>query len=536
MKEFHELRAIIWASYLNKIRTYRFLIILGLVIVAGYVFVPAPEAHYVTLGWGSSTTFYRGIYNSAWVGAMIALLTGLSLALFGFYVVNDNVKRDEDTQVGQIIATTPISNSVYTLGNALSSFAVLTTMVIIIILTAVGMQIFYGEEIKVNLVTLCSPFIVFVIPVILLVASLAIFFESVPSLRGSTGNILYVVIWLFGIPILSDRFDLIGNNFLISSMRDAGQTAFPALSQNEFTLGYAWGFPEGRTLATFTWHGIIYSSELLQSRLLLLCLAIGISLVASFRFSRFNPDYEFYKVSGVPQENNIDVKDIDDHENILTNEIKLMSLDEDSYGFHLLPMLLAEFQLVFNELQISIPFGLIVAILMIITGFVLPLETAKNLFLPIAWVTPVLIWSKLGSRETRHQTDQLVFSSANPISRQLSALWLTGVLVSILTGGGVALNLVFHGDWLGIVAWFVGALFIPSLALCLGVWTHTKKIFEFLYILLLYIGPINGVTALDFMGILPESIEIGVWKVYLIFTFILICLSIIGRKQQIQRN
>ena len=122
-----------------------------------------------------------------------------------------------------------------------------------------------------------------------------------------------------------------------------------------------------------------------------------------------------------------------------------MSLDEGSYGFQLLPIFLAEFQLVLNELQISIHFGLIIALLMIITGVFLPLEMAKNFYLPIVWIMPVFIWSKLGSRETCHQTDQLVFSSASPISRHLSALWLTGVLVSILTGGGVALNLVFHG-------------------------------------------------------------------------------------------
>ncbi|MDH5440532.1 MAG: hypothetical protein OEY31_07995, partial [Candidatus Bathyarchaeota archaeon] len=89
----------------------------------GYIFVPAPDANYVTLGWGSSTTFYRGVYNSAWIGALVAMLTGMFLTLLGFYVVNDSVKRDEQTRVGQIIATTPLRNSDYTLGNALCNFA-----------------------------------------------------------------------------------------------------------------------------------------------------------------------------------------------------------------------------------------------------------------------------------------------------------------------------------------------------------------------------------------------------------------------------
>ncbi|MGY5858725.1 MAG: hypothetical protein RTU63_05095, partial [Candidatus Thorarchaeota archaeon] len=98
MNELRALFAIIRAGYLNKVRTYRFLIILVLTIVIGYIFVPAPDADYVTLGWGSSTTFYRGVYNSAWIGGMVAMLTGMFLTLLGFYVVNDSIKRDEQTR------------------------------------------------------------------------------------------------------------------------------------------------------------------------------------------------------------------------------------------------------------------------------------------------------------------------------------------------------------------------------------------------------------------------------------------------------
>jgi hypothetical protein len=61
MSTLQALFAIVRAGYLNKIRTYRFLILLGLTVVIGYIFVPAIDANYVTLGWGSSTTFYRGV-------------------------------------------------------------------------------------------------------------------------------------------------------------------------------------------------------------------------------------------------------------------------------------------------------------------------------------------------------------------------------------------------------------------------------------------------------------------------------------------
>ena len=80
MNRLRALFAFMRAGYLNKVRTYRFLIVLGLTIAAGYVFVPASDANYVTLGWGSGTTFYRGVYDSAWIGSMVALKKGIFLS------------------------------------------------------------------------------------------------------------------------------------------------------------------------------------------------------------------------------------------------------------------------------------------------------------------------------------------------------------------------------------------------------------------------------------------------------------------------
>lgn len=43
------------------------------------------------------------------------------LSLPAFYLVKNAIERDEQTRVGQIIATTPLSKSLYTLGKAFSN-------------------------------------------------------------------------------------------------------------------------------------------------------------------------------------------------------------------------------------------------------------------------------------------------------------------------------------------------------------------------------------------------------------------------------
>ena len=110
-------------------------------------------------------------------------------------------------------------------------------------------------------------------------------------------------------------------------------------------------------------------------------------------------------------------------------------------------------------------------------------------FLVAAWIWPLLIWSKMGTRERLFRTDQLVFSTAHPLRRQLPACWLAGVIIAVITGGGMGLRLFMAGDQLGLLAWTAGALFIPTMALTLGVWSGSSKLFEVLYLFLWYLGP-----------------------------------------------
>lgn len=538
MNRLRALCALMLAGYLNKVRTYRFLIVLSLTIAAGYVFVPAPDANYVTLGWGSSNTFYRGLYDSAWIGAKVALLTGIFLALTGFYVVNDSIKRDERTRVGQIIATTPLSNSVYTLGNALCNFMVLSTMIAIVFLTAIGMQLVRGEDLTINLWALMAPFLGLVLPVMFLVSAVAVMFETRPALRGGLGNVAYAFIWIFSLPILSESIDLFGIKTIMSSMSAAGLANYPEIAHNSFILGYGWGFPIGRTLTTFTWQGIQWTTELLRTRLLLVGLATGISLLSSVGFSRFDPAREGRKTAELPSDV-LDVKEVDTSPVLSPIQVQLRPLDEKALQFRFGSMLFAECRLILGELR-DLPFlgmyGSAFAGALIVAGLLLPLDNARGIMLPFAWLLPVLIWSKLGTREARYRTDQLVFSSAKALQRQLPAVWMAGVLLALVTGSGVVLNLALHGEWLGVLAFAVGALFIPSLALCLGVWTGSSKSFEFIYSLLWYIGPLNQIVPLDFMGAVPGSVEAGIWQIYLAITIILSGLAFIGRKVQIQRG
>ncbi len=87
-----------------------------------------------------------------------------------------------------------------------------------------------------------------------------------------------------------------------------------------------------------------------------------------------------------------------------------------------------------------------------------------------------------------------------------------------------------NGDIAGLQVWFVGALFIPSLALAPGVWSGNNKLFAVLYVVWWYLGPMNHVVELDFIGTTGASPSL----IYLVLSVVLFASAFVGRKRQIQ--
>jgi hypothetical protein len=164
-----------------------------------------------------------------------------------------------------------------------------------------------------------------------------------------------------------------------------------------------------------------------------------------------------------------------------------------------------------------------------------PVESVRQFVLPVAWLWPMLIWSQMGMREVRHNTQQIVFSAPSPVLRQLPATWLAGVLIAVLLGGAAAIRFAVVGDTQALIAWGAGALFLPALALALGVWGSSSRAFEIVLLIMWYIGPMNRVTVLDYTGASPESWQMGMPTIFAALTVLLLIAAFIGRARQLQR-
>jgi hypothetical protein len=450
------------------------------------------------------------------------------------------------TGVGQILAATPLGNRVYILGKWLSNLVFLGTMVAVLAVAALAMQLVRGEVLQVEPWALFSPFLFVALSTAALVAALALLFETVPGLRSGLGNVVYLFL-SFGILATGSRvgWDLLGIEALESSITADLAAEFPGsggsfgvgltplrgrLAEWIESMGFA-TFPDG--LQEFHWEGMRWTSQILLERLAWVGVALGLLLVAALFFDRFDPARVFSRRTArksPPIANTLAMGQ--QGEKALARPVPLTQPEPSLLSFRFGQVLLAELRLIWKQ---SPWWWYVVMAGLVLASLFAPIDQVRRFVLPLAWIWPILNWSAMGAREVRHHTEQLVFTTAHPLRRQFLATWLAGVIVAVLAGSGAALRLVLIADWSASLAWAVGALFIPTLALALGVWSGSGKAFEVVYTVLWYVGPMNRVPALDFMGTLVESVATHVPFNYLVLTVLLMGLAVVGRRRQLRR-
>ncbi len=274
------------ADFLERVRRYSFVLTMGISIYLGY----AAATGQLEMRVGDS----RGVFNSAWIGGLMALVCSTFLSLAGFYVVKNTIERDRLTRVGEILASTPMSKTLYVMGKVLSNFLVLAAMVVILAISGIIMQVWHAEASRVDLWKLLGPFLLIVLPAMALVAAVAVLFETIPGLRGGFGNVLYFFVWSVALatPIIASEnnkssfFDWAGLSVIWSSIGAAAK-----LPANQFSFSLSIG-NQAHAGSTFQWNGVQWTSGLILARLSWIAVALALALLAALLFDRFDPSKE----------------------------------------------------------------------------------------------------------------------------------------------------------------------------------------------------------------------------------------------------
>ncbi len=261
------------ADFLQRIRSYYFLIALGVCIFLIYSFVPALDVGYTMVSLGN----YRGFYNSAWIGSMVANCVPF-FALIGFYVVNYSVERDIDTGVGQIIATTKVSGLQYLTGKFLSNFSVLMVMMMVVAVMTIVMFMIRGETSHMEIKELLTPLLFITIPTMFIIASIALFFDSLSNLSRGMKNILFFFLWilLIGSSQLNPLMDVLSANTTLTEIKNSISSIHPDWNSEAGTGIMLRDSAEN--IKIFTWDGIDWTTSFLIQRFFWIFAGFGIVL------------------------------------------------------------------------------------------------------------------------------------------------------------------------------------------------------------------------------------------------------------------
>lgn len=520
------------ADFFERVRRSAFLLTLGAVIVLGVLVNNGTMG--MDLGSRDPNTMimtrYHGELNSAWIGTMTVMVTNLFLSLFGFYLVSDCIKRDIRTGVGQIIATTPVSRAAYLVGKWISNLVVLSLLVLILAVAAVIMVLLQSET-ALDLAALLMPFIAVALPYMALTAALAVVFETVPWLRGAVGNVIYffvwtslVMVWMAAGTALPSFIDPAGNNIFGRSVYAAASAAYPNATITKVLSVGSFNMP-GAQFKVFNWTGLEWTPGIVGAQWLWAVFGLGLVVLSATWFARFDPSREGLRLVRINPEEAREGEPAKPRIKLPHMALPTLSpfVSKLAQVNPFLGVLFAELRMLFNgrrwwwwAITIGLSFSILTS----------PSQVVKDYLLPAAWLWPLSLWSEMGNRERKNNTHQIVFASARPVLRQLPAAWLAGVLATALLVIVPAVFLFLDGDLPGLAGWVGGVVFVPSLALALGVFSSGSRVFEVVYVIWWYIGPMSKTPGMDFTA--------GATQVYLLAAAGLLLLSAYWRGRQVR--
>jgi len=476
---------IIQVTLLKQMRRPSYLLLVAISILLGFLCVPSMSDGYQVFYLGG----VRGIYNSAWLGAVAAMLPVILFWLPGFFLLRSQITQDRELQLGQSIASSPIRTLHYVINKFLANFCVLLSFSLLFLIAIVGMQLLRGESMSIQLMSYFLPLLFLTIPYLLVLAALTIVFDIVPGLKGMGGNLILFSLWLtltsLSVGMPGRGSDLFGIGMIMDQML-AGARFFYSELPDSASFGY---YPHTGSIPTYIWNGILWENGFLLDRLWWVLAAFLLVLGSGLVFDRFrtpkfrHPRQQTTQTASSMQPVNLTLSPVRQvrYANIpmmLRGELNVM-FSGKSLGWYVL-----------NLSIIALSFFVVVG------------DGLK--WIALLLLLPVGVWSLLGCRDRIYRTLPLIHSSSSKTLKWLVS-WIAGVFIGLLFSGGILLRFVYSGAIGHVVAWIAGLCFVVSLALVGGALSRSRRLFEGLLIVLLYLGPINNIGPLDFLGVQTQQ-------------------------------
>jgi hypothetical protein len=506
--------AIARADFVMRLRSPRFWIVLGVLILATWCFFPAPGGPFTT---AAVNGIYRAYYTSAWVGMLIGLLDALLLSLAGFYVIRGTLVRDIDTRVWQLLVVTTMTRRSYLFAKWCSHMMVLLLMAALSLGVGLAMQWIRAEDRQFDLIEAAKPLMLIALPALALTATAAIWFDLLPPLRRTAGSIIFFIVWIAAISIGTADHDawqkpdsksafISDPAGMVVFLRELTRSVAPQLPEKEIN-GFCLGCGEkaGEDTGRFTWKRWDPRPQDMASRAFWLLLAIagvaGASPLLDWAAARAGSPVA---ASGKKVPRNRPLR-------LITRALE--PLQASLLG----RMVSAELLLVLRQRRIVWWLALL-AVCGMQCGA--PVDVAP-IAVCLAWTLSLDVLGHAALRDNQAGTRELVFTAPGATWRVLAARAI--VLFSLTLVTTLPALLRFAGTMpAAALAIVVVSLSLSAWALAFGTVVGNARAFEIVFCLLVYHAMNHGAilnVAVDPLGtciwhvaLLPVAIVLAIWR------------------------
>lgn len=479
---------------------------------AAFFWIPDPAGRTASLTWDLPDGRVQApLYSAAYVGFALAILSGVILAMSGFYLVAGSVRRDRERGIGAILAATPLSKTAYLAGKFAAHFAYLLVLDVLALGAGLVAFFWYGSG-TFTPVSFAVPYLLLTIPAIAASASLALLFDVTPGLRSRGGLVVWFFVFLFGLVKLP--MDIAGidvdqpgrKGTMTRPVFDPAGIATDEWLVRQTVPANATGISSGhitrdKEIERVPWKGVPLTAGLAGMRAVNLLIALVPLLPAILLFDRFDPargrlrarrEGFFGRLARRWKERGFAA--VPEGDGLPRPAVTLTPVTARPTAA---AAILAEARLVWESASF-VKWPLAVAAML---AGLLPGNLAQGAFLVL--LVPVI--SEAAAREKLAGTGPLVFSQPGvPTS---PVLWKTAAvgLVVLALGAPLAVRNLLVSPARGLAC--VGGLAaIAAISAAMGSLTAGGKLFTGLYLVCWYMG-LSNVAPADFTSALSAKPE-----------------------------
>jgi hypothetical protein len=435
----------------------------------------------------------RVLYTSSALAMGSASLLSFVLAAISFYLVRGRIIEDIRSGIGAVIASTPVSNTLFLFSRWLGGVAYILLLIMVAMCSVMLLQVLRGDG-TVQVLIYLQTYLLVLVPMIFSAVGAAILFDSTPFLMGKAGDVLYFFVWVFQISLVSKIDDLSGgfSYWLMLDFSGLVTTIFTLkthLMTNSFSLGASSFDP---AITPITLPAMMWTTDMIMMRLGSAAIALSVVGLAIPLFHRFSPD----KVKA-------------SHAKKRRSPLEILNTWSRPLAKQVHPLFLWSAKAsgmlgqVMSEVALSLvsaPFSILVLILVISISALINLSALHGLGLFAVAYWGVMM-SDVSTRDYQSAMESMTAAGRGGADWRYIRHFMASVTLGLMFVGVIIFRLSFISP-VQALALFVGVLSMSAAANFLGKTSNTPKTFMSLYLFTLYLSTqAPKVPVIDIFGL-----------------------------------